>query len=145
MARSDSGRGVALRSVVQPAHSGGSPELAVYGAPDLSFHLRHWGDVENLLCSYWEDGGQQWRLVSAGRLGASSVSMVQRALGLLWLNRGHRRGWQTLVFHLGWSIRHGWWHIGAAASFTRRQGFRQLQIKICRRTGTIHRTFCTEL
>jgi hypothetical protein len=32
--------------------------------------------VENLLCSPWEDGGQQWRLVWAGRLGASSVSMA---------------------------------------------------------------------
>jgi hypothetical protein len=42
----------------------------------MSFHLRHWGDVEKLLCSPWEDNGQQWRLVWAGRLGLSSVSMA---------------------------------------------------------------------
>jgi hypothetical protein len=29
--------------------------------------------VKNLLCSPWEDVGQQWRLVWAGRLGASSA------------------------------------------------------------------------
>jgi hypothetical protein len=66
--------------VAQPACGGGSQELVVYSAPDLSFrrgsHLRHLGDMENLLCSPWEDGGQQWRLVWAGRLGASSASMA---------------------------------------------------------------------
>jgi hypothetical protein len=71
---------VALRSKAQPARCGGSPELVVYGAPDLSFrrgfHLRHWGDVENIHSSPWDDGGQQWRLVWAGRLGASSASMA---------------------------------------------------------------------
>jgi hypothetical protein len=72
--------GAALRSAVQPARSGGSPEVAVYGAPNLSFqwgfHLRHWGDVKKLLCSPCEDVGQQWQLVSAGRLDASSASMT---------------------------------------------------------------------
>jgi hypothetical protein len=32
--------------------------------------------MENLLCSPWEDDGQQWRLVWAGRLGTSSASMA---------------------------------------------------------------------
>jgi hypothetical protein len=54
--------------------------MAVYDAPDLSFrrgfHLRHWGDVENLLCSPWKDDGQQWRPVWVGRLSSSSVSMA---------------------------------------------------------------------
>jgi hypothetical protein len=76
MTRSDFGRGAALRSVVPPARRGGSLELAVYGALDLSFHLRHWVDMDNLHCSPWEDCGQQWRLVWAGRLGASSASMA---------------------------------------------------------------------
>jgi hypothetical protein len=74
------GGGGVLRSAAQPACGGGSPELAVYSAPSLDFrqgfHLQHWSDVENLLCSPWEDGGQQWRLVWAGRLGASSASMA---------------------------------------------------------------------
>jgi hypothetical protein len=80
MARSDSGRGAALWSAAQPARGGGSQELAVYSAPDLSFrrgfHLRHLGDVENLLFSPWEDDGQQWRLVWVGRLNANSTSMA---------------------------------------------------------------------
>jgi hypothetical protein len=29
----------------------------------------------NLLCSAWEDGGQRWRLVWAGRFGPSSTSI----------------------------------------------------------------------
>jgi hypothetical protein len=32
--------------------------------------------VKNLLCSPWEDVGQQWQLVWARRLGASSASMA---------------------------------------------------------------------
>jgi hypothetical protein len=40
------------------------------------FHLRHCGDAENLFCSPWEDVGQQWLLVWAGQLGASSTSMA---------------------------------------------------------------------
>jgi hypothetical protein len=32
--------------------------------------------VENLLCSPWEDNGQQWRMVWAGHLDARSMLMV---------------------------------------------------------------------
>jgi hypothetical protein len=75
MARGDSGRGVA-----RPARGGGSPELAVYGAPDLGFRrgflLQHGSDVENLFCSPWEDDGQQWWLVCGRWLDSSSASMA---------------------------------------------------------------------
>jgi hypothetical protein len=37
MTRSDFGRGAALRLAAQPAHGGGSIELAVYDALNLSF------------------------------------------------------------------------------------------------------------
>jgi hypothetical protein len=61
------------------SHGGGSPELDVYGPPNLGFrrglHLRHGCDLENLLCSPWEDGGQQWQRLPARRLGLSSTSM----------------------------------------------------------------------
>jgi hypothetical protein len=70
----------ALRSAAQPARGGGSPEQAITGAPvhqtQQGLHLRHHDNVENLLWSPWEDVGQQWRLVWAWRLGASSVSMA---------------------------------------------------------------------
>jgi hypothetical protein len=72
--------GAALRSVAEPRRGGSSTELAVYGPPDVGFrkgfHLQHWGDVKNLLCSPWEDVGQQWRLVWVGRLVACSTSMA---------------------------------------------------------------------
>jgi hypothetical protein len=59
------------------SRGGGSPELGVYGPSDLGFrrglHLRHGCDLENLLCSPWEDGGQQWRRLRARRLGSSSI------------------------------------------------------------------------
>jgi hypothetical protein len=59
--------------------SGGSPELGVYGPLNLGFqrglHLRHRCDLENLICSPWEDGGQQWRRLRVRRLGSSSTSM----------------------------------------------------------------------
>jgi hypothetical protein len=126
MARSDSGRGAALWSVAQPARGGGSQELAVYSAPDLSFrrgfHLRHLDDVENLLFSPWEDGGQQWWLVWAGWLGASLASMaVGSGAPLAKLRHQHGR-WSSAIL-LGWSIRHGRWHTSAVASFTYRLGF----------------------
>jgi hypothetical protein len=80
LARSDSDRGAALQSAAQPAHGGVTPELVVYGALDLGFrrgfHLWHWGDVKNLICSPWEDVGQQWRLVWSGRLDPSSASIA---------------------------------------------------------------------
>jgi hypothetical protein len=61
------------------SRGGGSPELGVYGPPDLGFwwglNLRHGCDLENILCSPWEDGGQQWRRLRARRLGSSSTSM----------------------------------------------------------------------
>jgi hypothetical protein len=68
----------------------------------------------------------------------------RRAPGLLRLNRGHQRGCRPPVKLLGWSIWHGRWHTGVAASFTRWLGFRLLRIKIHRRTSTIYRAFCTE-
>jgi hypothetical protein len=46
--------------------------LGIYGPPDLGFrrglHLWHGCDSENLLCSPWENGGQQWPQLRARRL-----------------------------------------------------------------------------
>jgi hypothetical protein len=63
----------------RPHHCLYSPELAVYDASNIGFwwgfHLRHRGDVANLFCSPWDDSGQWWWLVLAGRFGPSSASM----------------------------------------------------------------------
>jgi hypothetical protein len=66
--------------VAQLVRGSGSPEVAIYGTPDLYFLTRlspmALGYVRNQLCSPWEDVGQQWRLVWAGRVNASSASMA---------------------------------------------------------------------
>jgi hypothetical protein len=65
--------------VARPTRSDGSLELVVYSTSGLGFqqdfHLRQRGDVANLFCSPWDDGGQQWRLVLAGWFSPSSASM----------------------------------------------------------------------
>jgi hypothetical protein len=62
------------------SRGGGSPELGIYGPLDLSFrrglHLWHGCDLENLLCSPWEDDGQQWWRLRVRRFGSSSTSML---------------------------------------------------------------------
>jgi hypothetical protein len=51
----------------------------VYGPPDLGFrrglHLQHGCDLENLLCSPWEDGRQQWWRLRARWLGRPSTAV----------------------------------------------------------------------
>jgi hypothetical protein len=55
------------------------PKLGLYDTPDLSFrwglHIHHGCNLEKLLCSPWEDDGQQWRWLRARRLSSSSTSM----------------------------------------------------------------------
>jgi hypothetical protein len=102
------------------SRGGDSPELGVYGPLNLGFrrglHLRHGCDLENLICSPWEDGGQQWQRLRVRRLGSSSTSMsvasgappatrsnptasrwIYRSRSVFWCVRGAKH--QRTIFH----------------------------------------------
>jgi hypothetical protein len=101
MTKGDSRPGMVLRMAVWPAHSGGSPELAVYGALSLGFlwdfHLRHWGNVANPFCSPWDDGRWWCQLATVGQFSPSLASMFLRQR---WM---HQRGQRSSMRLLGQS------------------------------------------
>jgi hypothetical protein len=113
-------RGAGLRSATQPARSGGSPELALYGAPDLGFLWGFTYGIEAMLRTYFAHLGR-----TVGNDGswcgwggsAQARCRCRRALGLLRLNWRHQRWHWPSVKLLGRST--WFWRAGSGVAMAR--------------------------